>query len=112
MDDWANQRYGDYYGVSDRNATRQQSTADRNQDRTWGAMDQNTGLTNNAVLQNSIDNPQQRFNNAAAVTGGVANAYNGVANTYGQNAQGAAQWGQQWIDRGTQAASNVAKAGG
>jgi hypothetical protein len=107
MDSWANQRYGEYYGNQEANAGRAQATSDRNTDRAWGTMDANTDMGNNATMYNA-NLPQQQFNNMSQITSGAANAYGGVANTYGNNAQGSANAVNQWFDR----AANVAQAAG
>lgn len=112
VDDWNRGMIDDYYGNAEFNAGQQQHSNDRNMDRQWGASDANTDMYNNAQYYNSVTRPGQQFNQGMAVTGGVSNANMGVANTYGQNAQGSAEGSFKLFDTAINAGGAAAKKAG
>jgi hypothetical protein len=104
LDDWANQRYEDYYGVGERNADRGTEAAYENWTRSNTVSDANTDAANDTTRWNKIDAPQQYFGNLGAITAGQSGQLADLAN-----------WQAKEPDEGEEAWKNlgkVAKVGG
>lgn len=94
LDDWANKRYEDFYGVEEFNAGARGDANAANFERANMIGDANTDMRNNASYWNRFGAPQQQFQNQATIAAGKTGQYNNASGTNMQAASGVLQPGQ------------------